>query len=398
VLVSTIELYWLAHNAGRLGLKGTEHVVLDWSAVIERKDRLVASWSQGKDEGIAKLGIAAIHGEASFVGPQEIAVNGKKLTGNKFIIATGSKPARPAIPGAERGITSDELIHLKEQPQRLVVMGGGFIGLEFGFALARAGSKVTILQAGPEIGPALDDDMRKALLDIAKTAGIEIVTNAKIKKLGDDKTVEAEVGGKPHRFPADQVLLATGRPSNVPALEPQNAGIELERSAVKVDSYLQSVSNPNVYAAGDAAGQHQHTPVAWYEGVLAAENAVKGNHRKVDLTVFPNAVFTIPAIAQVGLTEKQARATGASVKVGRLPFSYNPAAGVRDETEGLVKVVYDENTDRVLGVHVIGAGAEDIIQIAAAGMLGGLKRSAFASAHYVFPTLGGAIFDAMSAV
>lgn len=397
MLVSTVELYWRARSAGRLGLKGTEQVVFDWPAVIERKDRLVASWSQNKEGGIEKLGIAAIRGEAKFVGPQEIAVDGKKVTGKKFIIATGSKPSRPAIPGAERGITSDELIHLKQQPGKLVVIGGGFIGLEFGFALARAGSKVTILQAGPEVALALDDDIRKALLDIAKSAGIDIVTDASVKKIDDDKTVEAEVGGKSLRFPADQVLVATGRPSNVPALDPQNAGIELDRSAVKVDPYLQSVSNPNVYAAGDAAGKHQHTPVAWYEGMLAAENAIKGNHRKVDFTILPNAVFTIPATAEVGQTEKQARASGAAVKVSRMPLSWNPAAGVRDETEGLVKVVYDEKTDRILGVHVIGADAEDIIQIAAAGMLGGLTRKAFASAHYVFPTLGGAIFDAMSA-
>jgi len=395
--VSTVELYWRARNAGRLGLKGTEQIAFDWPAVIERKDRLVASWSENKEGGLAKLGIAAIRGEAKFVGPQEIAVDGKKIAGKKFIIATGSKPSRPPIPGAERGISSDELIHLKQQPKNFAVIGGGFIGLEFGFALARAGSKVTILQTGPEIAPALDVDIRKALLDIAKTAGIEIITDAKIKKIDGDKTVEAEVGGQSRRFPADQVLLATGRPANVPDLEPEKAGIELNRSAVKVDPYLQSVSNPSVYAAGDSAGQHQHTPVAWYEGVLAAENAVKGNHRKVDFTVFPTAVFTIPAIGQVGLTEKQARETSAAVKVNRTPLSWNPAAGVREETEGLVKVVYDEKTDRVLGVHVLGADAEDIIQIAAAGMLGGVSRKAFASAHYVFPTLGGAIFDTMAA-
>jgi pyruvate/2-oxoglutarate dehydrogenase complex dihydrolipoamide dehydrogenase (E3) component len=131
--------------------------------------------------------------------------------------------------------------------------------------------------------------------------------------------------------------------------------------------------------------------------VLAAENTVKGNTRKVDFRVFPTAVFTIPAIGQVGATEKQARATGAPVKASRTPFNHNPAAGVRDETEGIVKVVYDEKSDRILGVHVIGADAEDIIQIASTAMLGGLTRSALASAHYVFPTLGGAIFDAMSA-
>src|ERR1043165_3359562 len=127
---STVELYWQARNAGRLGLKGTEHVAFDWAATIARKDRLVASWSEGKEGGLEKQGISTIRGEAKFTGPQEIVVGGKKLTGNKFIIATGSKPSRPPIPGAEGGITSDELIHLKQQPKDFVVIGGGFIGLD----------------------------------------------------------------------------------------------------------------------------------------------------------------------------------------------------------------------------------------------------------------------------
>jgi pyruvate/2-oxoglutarate dehydrogenase complex dihydrolipoamide dehydrogenase (E3) component len=148
---------------------------------------------------------------------------------------------------------------------------------------------------------------------------------------------------------------------------------------------------------GDAAGKHQHTPVAWYEGPIAAQNALVGNKKKVDFTVFPSAVFTIPAIGQVGLTEKEARTKGLRVKVSKLPFDYNPAAAVRGETEGLVKVVYEEGTERILGVHVIGAHAEDTVQIAAVAMRGGLKKSEVGAMHYVFPTLGGAIFDTMAA-
>ena len=397
MLVSTIELLWRARQAKRLGLIGTEGLSLDWKAVIERKDRIVESWSKGKEENLSKLGITAVRGKGQFLGPHEVAVDGKKLTGEKIIIATGSKPARPPIPGAERGITSDELIHLKEQPARLVVIGGGFIGLEFGFALARAGSRVTVLQSGPQIAPALDDEIRAALLAIAQEAGISLVTNVKVSRIAEDNTVEAQVGAKAERFPADQVLLATGRPSNVEELNPQSAGVELDHSSVKVNDYLQSVSNPRIYAIGDAAGKHQHTPIAWYEGPIAAHNALKGNERKIDFSVFPSAIFTIPSIGQVGLTEKEARDRGYRVKISRMPFSYNPAAGVREETEGLVKVVHEEGTERILGVHIIGAHAEDIIQIAAAGMLGGLKKSQFGSAHYVFPTLGGAIFDAMAA-
>ncbi|MGH7771283.1 MAG: dihydrolipoyl dehydrogenase family protein [Candidatus Binatia bacterium] len=397
MLVSTIELLWRARRGKELGLRGTENLTLDWKAIIERKDNIVKSWSQGKEKGLTGLGIDIVQGRGKFLDPHKIAANGRNISADKIIIATGSKPGRPNIPGAELGIASDELIHLKEQPGRLVVVGGGFIGLEFGFALARAGSKVSILQSGPQIGPALDDEIRDSLLVIAKEAGISVLTDVKVNRIAEDNTVEAEVAGRMEKFPSDQVLLATGRPSNVSELNPQAAGLELDRSAVKVNEFLQSVSVPHIYAVGDAAGKHQHTPVAWYEGPIAAHNALKGNERKADFTVFPSAVFTIPAIGQVGLTEKEAVSRGLKIKVSKLPFDYNPAAGVRNETEGLVKVISEEQTDRILGVHVIGAHAEELVQIAAVGIRAGLKKSELGSMHYVFPTLGGAIFDAMAA-
>ena len=396
MLVSTIELFTRARRGKDLGINGADGLRLDWRAVIERKDRLVASWSKGKEAAPAKLAIPVLRGTGAFVGPHEVRVNGHIVSAEKIIIATGSKPGRPPIPGAELGITSNELIHLKEQPKQLVVVGGGFIGLEFGFALAWAGTKVTILQSGPQIGPGLDDDIRDILLKAAAEAGMTILTNVKVKAIGADKTVQAETAGLQSRYAADAVLLATGRPSNVEPLNPQAAGIDLDGSAVKVNEYLQSVSAPHIYAVGDAAGKRQHSPVAWYEGPIAAYNALKGNERKADFSVFPNAIFTIPAIGQVGLTEKEAGERGFKTKTVSLSYDFNPAAGVRNETEGMVKVVYEETTDRILGVHVIGARAEDIVQIAAVAIRAGLKKSEVGAMHYVFPTIGGAIFDAMA--
>jgi len=396
VLVSTIELFTRARRGEDLGIKGSTDLALDWQAVIERKDRIVSNWSKGKEATPGKLGISVLRGKGCFAGPHEVFVNGNTLSAEKIIVATGSKPARPAIPGVEFGITSDELLNLKERPQRLVVIGGGFIGLEFGFALARAGSHVTILQSGPEIGPALDDEIRRLLLAAATEAGIRILTNAKVKAIAPDKTVDAETPSGAERYLADAVLLATGRPSNVGPLDPQVAGIELDRSAIKVNEYLQSVSVPHIYAVGDAAGNRQHSPVAWYEGPIAAHNALKGNERKVDFTVFPTAIFTIPAIGQVGLTEKEALNRRLKAKVSKLSYDSNPAAGVRNETEGMVKVVYEDTTDRILGVHVIGAHAEDIVQIGAVAIRGGLTKREVGAMHYVFPTFGGAIFDTMA--
>lgn len=394
--MSTIELFTRARHAKELGINGTENLTFDWPAVIARKDEIVKSWSTGKNATPEKLGIPVLRGHARFTAPHEIGVNDNTYSAEKFIIATGSKPGRPPISGAEYGITSDELIHLKEQPARMVVVGGGFIGLEFGFALAWAGTKVTILQSGPEIAPALDQEIRALLLESAAKAGIVVKTNVKVTRIGSDKTVESDIGGRTEKFSADQVLLATGRPSNVAPLNPHAAKIDLDHSAVKVNEYLQSVSAPHIYAVGDSAGKRQQSPVAWYEGPIAAHNAIKGNERKVDFSVFPTAIFTIPAVGQVGLTEAEALNRGIKAKTTKLPYEYNPAAGVRNETEGMVKVVYEEGTERILGVHVIGAHAEDTIQIAAMAMKGGLNKSEVGAMHYVFPTFGGAIFDAMA--
>jgi glutathione reductase (NADPH) len=396
VLVSTIELLTRARRGKELGIKGAENLSLDWPAVIARKDRIVDSWSKGKDATPGKLEIPVLRGHGRFAAPHEVTIDGRNYSADKFVIATGSKPARPAIPGVELGITSDELLHLKRQPKELVVVGGGFVGLEFGFALAWAGTKVTVLQSGPQIGPALDEEIREVLLKAAAEAGMTIKTDVKVKAIARDKTVEADVDGGPEKFAADQVLLATGRPSNVEPLNPQAASIELDRGAVKVNEFLQSVSAPHVYAAGDAAGKHQHSPVAWYEGPLAAHNALKGNEQKIDFSIFPSAIFTIPAIGQVGLTEKEALGRGLKAKVSKLSYDSNPAAGVRNETEGMVKIVYEEGTERILGAHVIGAHAEDIVQIAAVAIKGGLKKSEVGAMHYVFPTIGGAIFDTMA--
>lgn len=391
-----MELAWRARRAGELGVTGTVGLGLDWGAVIARKNRLVAEWSAGKDRSLERQGIAVLRGHAIFRGPHELEVGGRRVTAERVVIATGSAPARPPIPGIEHAVTSDELLDRTTLPGRMVVIGGGMIGMELGFAFARAGTRVSVLQSGPQVlPPVVDDDLRGALLALAPEAGLDVRTGARVTRIAADRTVEAEIAGRAERFPADVVLVATGRPPNTTGLGLEAAGVAVERGGVKVNEFRQSPTAPHVYAAGDVTGQHQHTPVAWYEGRLVAENALKGNHRAVDFRVFPTAVFTIPALAQVGLTETAARREGLRVAVSRAPFEDSSAAAVRNEAEGLVKVVSEESSGRVLGVHILGSGAEDLIHIAAAAMRGGLTRQDVAAMHYVFPTLAGSVFDAM---
>lgn len=390
-----MELVWRARRAGPVGVTGTAGLGLDWPAVIDRKDRIVASWSEGKERGFERQGISVLRGRARFTGPHELEVGDRRVSAERVIVATGSSPARPPIEGIEHALTSEQLLERRELPGRLVVIGGGAIGCELGFAFARAGSRVTILQSGPVVLPGVDDELRAALVALGAEAGMELRTGARVRRIAADRTVEAEIGGAPARFPADVVLVATGRPPNTADLGLDAAGVALERGAVQVNEFRQSTTAPHVYAAGDASGSHQHTPVAWYEGRLAAENALRGNRTAVDFRVFPSTIFTIPPLAQVGLTEAEARRQGLRVAVSRAPFEDSAAAGIRDETVGLVKVVYEEGTGRLLGVHILGAGAEDLIHVAAVAMRGGLTRKDLAGMHYVFPTIAGSVFDAM---
>lgn len=394
--MSTVELLWRARRAEPLGITGAAGLGIDWAEVIGRKDRLVASWSEGKEASLARKGIDVLRGSATFTGPHALTVGNRRITAERVIIATGSLPARPPIDGVERALTSDQLLARTTLPERLVVVGGGVIALELGFALGRAGSRVTVLQSGPQILPALDEDIRAALIALAPEAGLTLHTGVRVRRIAPDHTVEADIDGAPAVFPADAVLVATGRPANTAGLGLEAAGVATQRGAVQVNEFRQSVSTPHVYAAGDVTGSHQHTPVAWYEGQLAAENALRGNLRAADFSIFPSAIFTIPACAQIGLTEAEARRQGLTVAVGRAPFEDSSAAGVRAETEGLVKAVVDEPTGRLLGAHILGTGAEDLIHIAAVAMRGGLTREQLAGMHYVFPTVAGSVFDAMS--
>jgi pyruvate/2-oxoglutarate dehydrogenase complex dihydrolipoamide dehydrogenase (E3) component len=395
VLVSTVELAWRTRKAAELGITGTAGVGLDWAAIIARKNQLVAAWSDGKDTALERQGISVLRGPARFLGPHELEVGDRRVTAERVVVATGSAPGRPPIEGIERALTSDQLLERTTLPGRLVVIGGGVVAMELGFALGRAGSRVTVLQSGPVVLAALDDDIRAALVALAPGAGLTLHTGAKVTRIAADLTVEAEIAGRRERFPADVVLVATGRPPRTAGLGLEAAGVTLARGAVQVNEYRQSPSAPHVYAAGDVTGIHQHTPAAWYEGQLAAENALLGNRRAADFSVFPTATFTIPAIAQVGLTEASARRQNLAVGVARTPFEDSTAAGIRGEPEGLVKVVFDQPTGRLLGVHILGAGAEDLVHVAAVAMRGGLTREALAGMHYVFPTLAGSVFDVM---
>lgn len=310
-------------------------------------------------------GLTLLRGDARFVAPDAVTVDGTLAVADHVLIATGASPAVPPIPGlAEAGgfLTNETIFGLDELPGRLIVLGGGPEGVEFGQAFARLGSKVTIVQRNRRLLPGEDEDVSAALAAALRGEGLDVLTEtvpATVERRGSELIVHTS--GR-DEIVGDQILVATGRRPNTGDLDLAVAGIVTDgRGGIVVDEHLQT-SNPRVFAAGDVTSSPQYVYVAAYQGALAADNALNGGRRSVDLAALPRVTFTSPQVAAVGLTEAAARAEGAPVKTSLLPIEAVPRAIVNGERGGLIKLVADAETDRLLGVHVVAENAGDVIQ------------------------------------
>jgi glutathione reductase (NADPH) len=264
-----------------------------------------------REDGFTKAGIAAFHGRARFVGPTLIQVGGEVLEGRFVVIAAGEGPADLEIPGAEHLATSDQFLELNELHVRFC-FGGGYIAFEFAHVAARAGSQITILQRGPRLLGLFDPDLVDQLVERTRELGIDVHLGTEaigIEKSSAHLIVRALASGETSTFQADMVVHAAGRVPEINDLNLDAVGIEWTKQGVRVNEFLQSVSNPAVYAAGDAAasGGPPLAPVASYEGLIVSANLLKGNHQKANYLGVPSVVFTIPPLAAVGLSERGAR-------------------------------------------------------------------------------------------
>lgn len=364
-LLRAAEAYF---GAGHNSFAGVETSAgrVDLAALVAQKDELVAAMRQQKyAELVTTYGWDVIEGEAAFLDPQILRVNGTTLNAGAYLIAAGASPAVPPIPGlTEAGfLTSTTALELTELPRTLAVIGANAIGLELGQYFARLGTRVTLLEVLPRIAPFEEPDISSALAGIFVREGIEVVTGAQITGV-DDGRIRAVVSGEERTWHIDKILLAAGRRPNTVGLGLERSGIETDRrGAIVVDDQLRT-TNPRVWAAGDVTSAPQFVYVAAYEGTLAAENILAGSDRRVDLHALPRVTFTHPQVAAVGLTEAQAREAGHDVQVSVLPLDYVPRAVVNRETEGLFKLVADAQTDRLLGAHILADNAGDVIDSA----------------------------------
>ena len=393
-LLQSSELYTLAKGGAPFGVVA-DNVGFDWPAAQKRKTAVVDQLVKGVEVLLKAGGVTMLSGAAKLAGGGAIEVAGERLQAKNIIIATGSAVSRIPLKGAELTIDSDAILELKEIPKRLAVIGGGVVGMEFAAMFAALGSKVTVLEMLPQILPMVEADLVIVYAKHLSGLGAEIHTNsqvAEVAKVGGGLQVRFSTGAEGGAVDADQVLLAVGRSPYTEGLGAEAAGVKLERGRVVVDDHLRT-SAQGVWAIGDVIGGIMLAHVASYEGVCAVEN-MAGHERVPDYRAAPNCVYTDPEIAHVGLGEKDAKERGLEVKVGRFPFAAAGRALTLGQTEGLVKVVADAASGRMLGVHIIGPRATDLIAEATLAVQNGLTLDQLDLTMHAHPTLPEAIMEA----
>jgi len=371
------------HNAGHHPFKGikTRAESVDWAELIRHKDELVAGLRQAKyvDVLASYDNITLIKNWAKLQSDTQVVLDdGRVLSAGKIVIATGARPYILPIPGIEAVdvLNSTTAMALEKQPASLIVLGGRAVALELSQAFARLGTRVTILQRSERLIPEHEPDIAAELADILRDEGIAIHTGVTLQNIradGDEKIITAAVDGEVREFRAEQVLMALGRTPNTRDMGLAEAGVELdEKGFIKVTDRMET-SNPNIYAVGDVTNRPKFVYVAAAAGGIAAANALAGEGKSLNLQFMPDVIFTDPQVASVGLTESAAKAKGYEVKVSTLPLAYVPRALAARETRGLIKLIADRNTNRLLGAHVLAAEGGEIMQTAVLAMKFGLE-------------------------
>jgi mercuric reductase len=363
-------------------------------ALVEGKAELSRAMRKEKYEDlVASYGWELRQGTARFVSGPALEVGGERLEASHYLVATGASPWAPKIPGLEDTgyLTSTTAMEVARLPESLVVVGGNYVGLELGQLFARLGTRVTLLEALPRLAPGEEPEISEALESVLTDEGIEVMTGAALAQVRRaDGKVEAFLsqGGV---VTGEAVLMATGRRPNTAGLGLEDVGVQLGHlGEVVVDEHLQT-ANPRIWAAGDVTGAPQFVYVAAAQGALAADNALEGVGRALDYSHLPRVTFTTPNIAAVGLTDAQAAETGVACTCRVLPLQYVPRAVVNRDTRGLVKVVAEQASGKVRGVHVLAANAGDIILAATYALKAGMTVDEMASTWCPYLTMAEAL-------
>jgi glutathione reductase (NADPH) len=394
VLISGEELANFSQRMAAAGL--SSKTTPDWSELMAFKHRLTGSFSKNSQSSLQKHGIDIYQGTASFVGEAAIRVGEVILQGSHIHIATGACPRPLKIPGEEFMTTSSEFLYLAELPQRLVFIGGGYISFEFAHLAARYGRKVTIIHRSEDVLKKFDPDLVALLVRASEKLGITVAINqplVRIEKKSDELLIIVQAGGVEKVYFADMVVHGAGRVPDIADLNLKAAGIDASQDGVIVNEYLQSISNPRVYAAGDAAaGGQPLTPVAMAEGQVAADNLIHGSkRRRADYRVVPSVVFTLPKLSSVGLQETDADKQGLQYDVSfRETADWLHNLRINEPFAGF-KIILDRSNGRILGAHLLDSHADDLINLFALAMQHNLTAADIKQVLYAYPTASSSI-------
>ena len=388
VLVSGEEAVDAIRRMKGHGVEGEAHI--NWPVLMGFKRSFTGPVPEKQEKRYADQGIDAFHGAARFTGPDTVAVDGQELKARHILIASGARPVPLGIPGEEHVATSDDFLELESMPARIAFIGGGYIAAELSQLAARAGAKTTMFQRGARMLPQFDADLVGWLMESFAALGIDVRTGTvvrRIERTGDGFLVHAAADGQEQAVAADLVVHAAGRIADLDALDLAAAGVALDGGRLKLNEFLQSVSNPRVYAAGDAAGSGPPlTPVSSHDGRVVAGNLLDGNRHRPDYRGVPSVAFTVPPIAAVGLGEQEAMAQGLRVRVNseKVPGWFT-ARRLAEPVCGY-KTLVDEGSGCILGAHLVGPGVDEMINLFALAIRHGLTAAALKDTIFAYPT------------
>jgi pyruvate/2-oxoglutarate dehydrogenase complex dihydrolipoamide dehydrogenase (E3) component len=396
-MVASARVAYMARRGADYGVH-TGPVTIDMGRVRERKRAIVSSFRQSREKRLEKAQADLIRGEASFTGPRQlrVALNGggeRLLRAAQIFIDTGTRSARPAIAGLDAVpyLDNDSIMELDRVPEHLLILGGGYIGVEFSQMFRRFGSRVTVIQAGPQLLREEDADVAAEVLKILREDGIEILLNARAQEVKPGIDLKVSTEGKTQTVEGSHLLLATGRVPNTDALKPAAGGVETdERGFIRVNDRLET-SAPGVYAIGDVKGGPAFTHISYDDYRILKANLLDGGQRSVRDRMVPFAVFMDPQLGRVGMTETEAKKSGRKILVARMPMTSVARALEVDETRGFMKVIADAETEEILGATVLGLEGGEVVSVLQMAMMGHLKWTVLHDAVLAHPTLAESI-------
>ena len=402
-MVASAQVAHYARNAKKWGVH-TAGVTIDLPAIVARKNAVVQHFRDGQQQRIDNHPkIRLYRGVARFLSPHQIQVGAETIESDKIFINAGTRPDPPRLTGIDRVgyLTNESIMELEAVPEHLIVLGGGYIGLEFGQMFRRFGSRVTIVHRGDQILSREDPDVATELQKALEADGIAIRLKAlstNLEKQGGEVVLTFDSGGRTETICGSHLLAATGRVPNTGDFGLDKAGVALDSHGyVKVNNRLET-GVAGIWALGDVNGGPAFTHISYHDYQIVYANVFEGKNLTTDHRYLPYSLFTDPQLGRVGMTEKEARASGRKLKIGTFPMSSVSRAVERGETTGFMKLIADADTDRILGASILGIEGGETVQVLGAMILADAPYTVLKGAVFIHPTLAEGLFGLLESV